>query len=112
MTIRSHIQEISIRLQQPDTVSPHEAAEMLVKLTALLSSLNSEITEKHYALNVVKVALLTQCKSVSEAKMKAESSSEWLEYKEREMQGKAVEQLIQALKYLIRRLEEEFKQTR
>lgn len=107
--IRERIEEIAERLQSPDNLFGEEASRYLVELSALLSSINVKIVQAEYDYNVVKKDLLATTKSVSEARTHAEASEAWKKWKERVVAGKSCEEMIKALKYLIRNLEEEHK---
>ena len=115
MTIRELIKEKSELLREVDKLGPVKAAEELVELASLLSSLNAETTEKHFILNQKKVELLNGSKfqgkpnSVALAKMLSEATQEYKDWLDRFMQGKALEEMIRSLKYYLRQASEEIK---
>lgn len=108
-TIRELIKTHSDRLRQADTLTPHEAANILVECVSLLASLNAETALKQYEYHKVVVSLMETSKSATEAKLRAQATQEWMDWKEREMQGEALEELIRVLKVFIKRGEEEFR---
>ena len=100
--IRQLITEKSTLLRDIDKLGPHKAAEELVELASLLSSLNAEIVEKQFILNQKKVELLAEAKSVAKAKLLAEGLPEWHEWFARIQQRDALEELIRSVKYFLR----------
>jgi len=111
-TIREVITEKSLLLRDIDTLGPAQAAKELVELSSLLSSLNKETSDANYWLNIKKMELLKEHGTAAKAKIYAEASPEWKDWNERVMQGKAVEEMIRAIKYYLRAAEEEYKLTR
>ena len=106
-TIREMIKERSERLRDISNIPPHEAAEILVQLTSLLSTLNAYIVDKQFTYNQKRVEIRAEKKSVAEAKLFSESTIEWREWQEAVAQRDALEEAIRALKYYIRGLENE-----
>ncbi len=109
-TIRELITEKSAILRNVENLGPEKASVELVELASLLSSLNSEIVEKQFILNQKKVELLQEAKSVSKAKMLSEATMEYKDWFERYMQGKALEELLGAVKYYLRSAEAEYRE--
>lgn len=108
-SIRERIEVIGGRLRNPDNIFGEEGSQLLVELSALLSSVNVEIVQAEHEYNVVKRDLLATTKSVSEAKVHAEATDAWKKWKDRVAAGKSCEEMIKSLKYLLRNLEEERK---
>ena len=109
-TIREMITERSEECRKIDELGPKRASEILVELSSLLSSLNRETTEAHYWLNLKRVELLKEHKTVARAKMVSESLAEWKDWADRVTQGEAVEEMIRSLKYFLRAAERELKE--
>ena len=111
MTIREMIAEKSALLRNVDKLGPHKAAEELVELASLLSSLNAETVEKQYILNQKRVELLQEAKSVAKARLMAEATIEWKDFMDRVVQREALEELLRAVKYYLRASEKEWEAT-
>lgn len=109
MTIREKIATHAKRLEIVDNLMPPEASQILVELSSLLSSVNAEITKYHYAYNQKKLEIFKESKTAAEAKIKAEATQEWQQWQERVQTGESVTMMVQSLKYLLRRMEEEVK---
>ena len=101
-TIREMIAEKSALLRNVDKLGAQNAAEELVNLASLLSSLNAEIIEKQFILNQKRSELLIEAKSVAKAKMLSESTQEWKDFMDRVAQREALEELLRAVKYYLR----------
>ena len=109
MTIREMILIESEKLRDVSVLGPSKASEELTKLSSLLSSLNSYIAEKHYALNIVRQSLLEKHGTAAKAKIYSEATQEWKEWNEAVQQGKALEEMIRSVKYYLRNAEAEMK---
>ena len=99
----------SNKLRDVSALGPSRASEELTTLSSLLSSLNSYISEKHYALNIVRQALLEKHGTAAKAKIYSEATPEWKEWDEAVQQGKALEEMIRSIKYYLRNAETEMK---
>lgn len=106
-TIRELITEKSEKLRDVDVLGPDVAAEELVALSSLLSSLNKEIADAHFVLNQKKKELIETYKTVAKAKLYAEATEEWKQWFDRVMQAEALNQMIQAVKYYLKGAERE-----
>lgn len=109
-SIRSLITEKSLEIREIGQVGPHRAAEILVELSSLLSSLNREIVESNYWYNLKKQELLKELGVVGKAKIHAEATQEWRDWQERKLQKEALEELIRSVKYYLRSAESELKE--
>lgn|SRR3990167_7514711 len=106
-TIREIIKEKSAELREIEKLGPAKAAEELVQLSSLLASLNTEIVETQFILNQKRSELLLEAKSVAKARLLAEGLQEWHDWFERIMQRDALLELIRALKYYLRAISDE-----
>lgn len=107
MTIREIITNKSAKLRSIDQLGGEEASKELVELSSLLSSINKEISDSLYWLNIKKMELLKEHGAAAKAKIYAEATKEFNDWHERLLQGKAVEEMIRSLKYFLRNLETE-----
>lgn len=101
-TIRDLITEKSEKLRDVDSLGPDVAAEELVALSSLLSSLNKEIADAHFVLNQKKREFIETHKTVAKAKLYAEATDEWKQWFDRVMQANALNQMIQSVKYYLK----------
>ena len=108
-TIRELIAQESAELKDVNAIGPHGAAEKLVMLTSLLSSLGAEIGLKRAKYYEVRLNALNVSKSAIEAKIRSESSLEFNEWQEREEMRRAFLELIGAIKYYLRISQDEMK---
>lgn len=106
--VRSHQREI----QQTPDLMPDRAAEMLMRLTALLGNCNDEIrsADAEYA-NVLLMFLDTETKA-NRAKIRAETSPEYLRKQEARDTKELVIELSRSLKYYLRAKAEEMQLAR
>ena len=111
-SIRDIITRKSEELRDTDSLGPHKVANELVELTSLLSSLNREIVDSEAWYKIRKMELLKEHGSAAKATIFAEASEEYKQYRDRIMQGKAVEELIRSLKYYLKTSEFEYKEGR
>ena len=112
-TVRSLIRDIQIELRDTATeLHPDRAAALLTQLTALLGNVNEEIraADMDYALTLLKC--LDTEESANRAKIRAETSAEYLRKREaRDVKELALE-MIRSLKYFLRSKEEEMRLAR
>ena len=106
-TIRDLITEKSLKHRDVEKLGPVIAAQELVELSSLLSSLNAEIADTQFALNQKRSELLVEAKSVARARLLAESTPEWKSWFDRVMQRDALLELIRAIKYYLRAMKDE-----
>jgi hypothetical protein len=109
MTVRELIEVHAKRLREADTLSPEEASQRAISLTALLASINAELAQKESEYKVVLFSLLGGSKSVAEAKLKAEAQPEFLAWKEREVWRESCLEMVRTLKSFVRNATEERK---
>jgi len=102
MTIREKITQHSDRLQDTGTLTPHEAANILVELSALGSSLNAEIVASQADFNEHRKEVRDKHKSAVDAKIEAEAGSLWRGWQERKAQRDALVELIRSVKFYLK----------
>ena len=93
-------------------LEPQQAADLLMKLTALLGNINDEIREADAAYATVLLRHLDGEEAVNRAKIRAEISPEYLRRKEARDTKELTQEMIRALKYYMRSVEEELRLTR
>ena len=94
-------------LQDIDTVGPDRASEILVELSALLGSINKEVSDREYWFNLKKLEFLKESGIVGKATIEANATKEFQQFKEAIAYQKAVIESIRAVKYYLRRAGEE-----
>ena len=108
MSIREIVQSIQKELAkgQPD---PHEAADRLLKLTAILGNINDEIrsADAHYA--IVLLRYLDSDEAANRAKIRAETSPEYQRKREARDTKELAQEMIGSLKYYLRSVGEEMR---
>lgn len=110
-TVRAQIREIQREVGAANLL-PHQAAELLMKLTALLGNVSEEIRKADHAYAEVLLACLGREDAAVRAKIRAEISPEYQRRREaRDTKELAVE-LIRSLKYFLRSAEEEMRLSR
>ena len=111
-TLRELIKQKSEECRHPDQLGGHRASELLVELSSLLSSLNTHLGERLYWLNIKKVECLKEFGSAARAKIYAEGSNEWREFSEAKLQQEALIELVRSLKFYLRNLEVEQRESK
>lgn len=91
---------------------PGRAAELLTKLTALLGNCNDEIRLADHAYSVVLLRFLEADEAANRAKIRAETSTEYLRRQEARATKELVVELVRSLKYLLKSKEEEMRLAR
>jgi hypothetical protein len=91
--------------------SPMMAAEDLVEATALFSNVQKEIREADHAYAVVLLRFLDADEAASRAKIRAETSLEFLRKREAKDLGVFLEETVRTLKALVRLSEAEMRMT-
>lgn len=104
-TIRDIIQETANDLANIDTLGPERASEELVKLSALLASINSEVVRRQFTYNLLCKQKLEETTVAAQAKILAEATEEWRDWQEGIAFQKATLDMIRALKYFLRNAE-------
>lgn len=106
-SIRDIIHEKSESLRDMDALGPAKAAEELVEISALLASINKEVTERNYGYNLLCRTKLAETKVAAKAKIEAQASEEWKDWQMAIGYQKAALEIIRALKYYLRRISDE-----
>lgn len=105
--IRELIQTKLTELHDIDAVGPDRASEILVELSALLGSINKEVSDREYWFNLKKFEFLKESGIVGKATIEANATKEFQQFKEAVAYQKAVIENIRSIKYYLRRADEE-----
>jgi hypothetical protein len=108
MTVREMVHEIQTELRTTD-VSPSRAAELLVKLTALMGNCLEEIRNADHAYALVLLGHLEADTAANRAKIRAETTQEYLWKRETRDTKEIVVEMSRSLKYLLRSQAEEMR---
>lgn len=111
MTIRERIREAQ-RVCLSDELTPANARETLVQLSALYGNCLQEIREADHAYAVVLLSCLDASEAASRAKIRAETSPEYLRKREAHDTKDVALEMIRSLKVMLRSLDEEMRLAR
>lgn len=108
MTVREMVKDMQGEILNTD-LQPSRAAELLTKLTALLGSCFTEIRAADHDYSVVLLQYLDSETKANRAKIRAETTPEYLRKREARDTRDLVQELIGSLKYLLRSAEAEMR---
>ena len=110
MTLSEQIKSKIAELKNLTNLHPQDAAQKLVELTILFSSLSQEVAGAHYWFNVLLNEILEkqEKKNATAAKIKAQASDEYKTLLELQGLASATEEIIRSLKILIRTSERDY----
>jgi hypothetical protein len=95
-----------------DDLPPGRARDLLVQLSALYGNCLDEVREADHAYAVVLLRFLDADEAASRAKIRAETSLEYLRKREADNALKLILELIRSLKVMLRSLDEEMRLAR
>ncbi len=108
-TIRGIVRLIQVEIQDTPDLLPDRAAELLNKLASVLGNCNDAIREADLAYSNVLLVHLESEEKANRAKIRAETTPEFLKKREaRDTKELAIE-LIRSLKYYLNAKREEFR---
>lgn len=111
MTIRELVRQMQIEIRDTD-IQPDRSAQLLLKLTAILGNCADEIRQADHAYAVVLLRFLEADEAANRAKIRAETSLEYLRRREARDTRELVVELVRSLKYQLRASEEEMRLAR
>ena len=112
MTVRSRIKSAQVEIRDGGELLPARAAQLLMELTALLGNCFEEIREADSAYAVLLLHELESSEHANRARIRAETSAEYVRKREARDIRELVVELIRSLKYLLRSAAEEMRLTR
>jgi hypothetical protein len=95
-----------------DDLPPGRARDLLVQLSALYGNCLDEVREADHAYAVVLLRFLDADEAASRAKIRAETSLEYLRKREADNALKLILELIRSIKVMLRSLDEEMRLAR
>lgn len=111
MTVRELIRHMQIEIRDTDLL-PDRAAELLTKLTALIGNCNDEIRESDMAFHAVLLKYLDSDEAANRAKIRAQTSPEYLRAREAKDTKELAVELSRSLKYFLRAKSDELQLAR
>jgi hypothetical protein len=82
--------------------TPHDAAEDLVQATALMANVHKDVREADHAYAVVLLRFLDADEAAARARIRAETSLEYLRKREAKDMGTFLEETVRTLKTLVK----------
>ena len=110
-TVRGLVQQIQVEVRDSD-LQPERAAQLLAKLTGLLASVNVEIRMADMDYSKVLLSFLDGEEAANRARIRAETTPEYLRKREARDTKEFVMEAIRSLKYILRAAEEEMRLAR
>lgn len=108
VTIRDIVKTIQQEVSHSEDLLPERAAELLVKLSALLGNINQFIIDREMTYNEVLRLAYESEEKANRAKIKAESSQAYREKLEARATKEVCLEIIRSLKYYLKAKQEEF----
>lgn len=112
MTIREMVRAIQVEMRDHADLAPERARVLLAQLTALLGNCNDEVRVADAAYSQVLLTYLDSADKANRARIRAEVSPEFARKREARDTKELVIELVRALKYLLRSVEEEMRLAR
>lgn len=109
MTVRELVREYQREIQRAADLQPDRAAELLMRLTALMGNCADEIREADAEYGVTLLHFLDSEKKANRARIRAEISPEYRRKQEARDTKELVVELSRSLKYFIRCKEDEYR---
>jgi hypothetical protein len=112
MTIRDLVRQMQAEIRDTSDLQPDRAAEILIKLTALIGNTNDEIREADHAYSVVLLQFLDADEAANRARIRAETSLQFIRKREARDTKELLIELVRSLKYFLKSKEEEMRLSR
>lgn len=110
MTVRELVKAAQKELREGD-LTPHQASDLLVRLTSLLSSVLEEIRESDMAYAKVLLLNLDSEEAANRAKIRAQTTPEYARAREAKDTREVLVELIRSLKIVLKAQTEEMRLT-
>ncbi len=105
------VRDIQREIGRPE-LPPDRAAELLLKLTAIVGNCNDEIREADHAYSLVLLQFLDSDEAANRAKIRAETSLPFMRKREARDTKELVVEMARSLKYFLKSQEEEMRLAR
>lgn len=111
MSVREMVKAIQNEMRGDD-LQPSRAAELLAKATSLIGNCNAEMREADAAFNTVLLHYLDANEAANRARIRAETSPEYMRKREARDTKELVIEMVRSLKLVVRAAEEEMRLAR
>ena len=112
MTILQLLLERQAEVRNSADLLPDRAAEILAELSALLGSINDEIRKRDVEYNLVLLNALESENKANRAKIKAQTSEEYIKMREARDAKEVAIEIMRSLKYFLNAKRDEWNHTR
>lgn len=112
MTVRDLVKQMQQEVRDTPDLLPDRAADILTKLTALIGNVNDEIREADHAYSLVLLQFLDADEAANRAKIRAETSLQFVRKREARDTKELVLELVRSLKYFLKAKSEEWQLSR
>jgi hypothetical protein len=112
MTVRELVRGYQREIQQTADLQPERAADLLMKLTALMGNVADEIRDADAEYGVTLLHFLDSEKKANRARIRAEISPEYRRKQEARDTKELIVELARSLKYFLRAKAEELQMSR
>jgi hypothetical protein len=112
MTVRELILERQAEVRNSADLLPDRAAEILAELSSLLGNINDEIRRRDVEYNRVLLACLESEEKANRAKIRAETTPEYIAKREARDTREVSIEMIRSLKYFLTAKKDEYGLTR
>ncbi len=112
MSVREMVSAVQAEVRDTADLLPDRAAWLLLRLTSILGNCADEIRAADHAYAVVLLRFLEADEAANRAKIRAETSLEYLRKQEARNTKELVVELARSLKYFLKTKEEEMRLTR
>ena len=109
VTVRGQIRLMQVEIRDTADLQPDRAAELLNKLSALMGNVCDEIREADAAFAVVLLKYLDSDEAANRAKIRAETTPEYMRKREARDTQALAKELIGSLKYYLRAKADEWR---
>lgn len=112
MTIRDLVKQMQQEVRDTPDLLPDRAADILTKLTALIGNVNDEIREADHAYSLVLLQFLDADEAANRARIRAETSLQFIRKREARDTKELVLELVRSLKYFLKAKSDELQMSR
>lgn len=111
MSVRALVKDMQREIRDTD-LQPDRAADLLVKLTALIGNTNDEIRDADHYYAEILLGYLDSDEAANRAKIRAETTQQYSRKREARDTKELVIELVRSLKYFLKSKEEEMRLAR
>jgi hypothetical protein len=112
VSVREMVTAARLEMRDSDKLTPGQVRELLARLTSLIGNVNAEARHADMAYNVVLDNLRTELGSAAAARIKADTTEEYLRAREAEDTKEEVLESVRSLKKWLESLDNEMRLSR